>query len=215
MIDSVRQILQSQQPGQVLCRMFAENAVPPLTFLADAADITAGPIAYHSGSVLAHMARVMDEVAVATNGDPLAIWMAFVHDAGKLTSPRAMLPHHYGHELRGEQIAKIWGNEAMAGDTYTRAGIFAAYNHMKAGKYNQLQTKKKLRFLLEVAASGWMGQLWALASADSKSHVGQIALLHWKAISHLAEGMTSRDIPDRTWHECLKILASQVKELDP
>ena len=132
MIDSVRQILQSQQPGQVLCRMFAENAVPPLTFLADADGVTAGPAAYHSGSVLTHMARVMDEVAVATNGDPLAIWMAFVHDAGKLTSPRAMLPHHYGHELRGEQIAEIWGKEAMAGDIYTRAGIFAAGNPRKA-----------------------------------------------------------------------------------
>lgn len=215
MIDSVRQILQSQQPGQVLCRMFAENAVPPLTFLADADGVTAGPAAYHSGSVLTHMARVMDEVAVATNGDPLAIWMAFVHDAGKLTSPKAMLPHHYGHELRGEQIAEIWGKEAMAGDIYTRAGIFAAYNHMKAGRYNLLQTRKKLRFLLDVAATGWMGQFWALASADSKSNVGQVALLHWKSISHLAEGMTSRDIPDRTRHECLKILATQVKELDP
>ena len=46
----------------------------------------------------------MDAVA----GDGLAVWMALAHDAGKLTPPRVLWPHHYGREERGEVLARQW-----------------------------------------------------------------------------------------------------------
>ena len=196
-------MLRSPAPGRTLLHMHEQARLPGLTFLHDAPNITAGPVEYHSGSVLEHIARVMDEVHSATDGDPIAIWMAFVHDAGKLTTPRGMLPHHYGHEIRGEQMAKLWGKAAGLPDPFVRAGMYCAFHHMRAGKYGLMQRKKKLRFLLEVARTGLMERFWAVASADSKSNIGDVALAHWYAIRDI---VTDGEFTDQKRTQCLGII---------
>ena len=64
---------------------------PWFTELEAIARIPAGPVRWHSGSVLQHTVRVMNAVA----GNSLAVWMAFCHDLGKLLTPEEELPHHY------------------------------------------------------------------------------------------------------------------------
>ena len=63
--------------------------------------IPAGPVKWHANSVLGHSLRLMDELA----GDAMAVWMALCHDLGKIGTDPALLPHHYGHEVRGVPLA--------------------------------------------------------------------------------------------------------------
>ncbi|MDE5833873.1 MAG: tRNA nucleotidyltransferase, partial [Desulfovibrio sp.] len=85
-------LIKSSRPGDGLPE-FVVACPGVLTLLEKARDIPAGPKAYHSGSVLIHLARCMNETA----GDHMAVWMALCHDSGKLTTPASMLPHHYNH----------------------------------------------------------------------------------------------------------------------
>lgn len=77
------------QQGDLLNPWFAE--------LHNADTIPAGPPQYHRGTVLEHIARVMDSVA----GDPLAVWMALCHDLGKVsTPPRNTAPPLWSRKTR-------------------------------------------------------------------------------------------------------------------
>lgn len=215
MTEWIQTILDAQKPGQVLRDMFRDKEIPPLTFLADADDISAGPVPWHTGTVLGHVSRVMDEVAAVTGGDKIAIWMAFAHDSGKTTTPRAMLPHHYGHEIRGRKMARLWAREAGLPKEFARAGVFAASQHMKAGRFQRLTPKNRLRYLLELAKSGLMERLWILCSADRKSDIGAYGQAHWDAISPLVKEYGDREIPTAVRIECLNIIRKMPEWIEP
>lgn len=215
MTEWIKAILDAPQPGQVLRDMFGEGNIPPLTFLADADGISAGPVPWHTGTVLGHVSRVMDEVATATGGDKIAIWMALAHDAGKMTTPRSMLPHHYGHEFRGRKMARQWAREAELPKDFARAGVFAASQHMKAGRFQRLTPKNKLRYLLELAESGLMERLFVLCSADRRTDIGEYGQAHWDAISPLVKGYGDREIPQKIRLECLNIIKGMPEWHDP
>lgn len=162
-----RAILGGKAPGEKLKRLLAEGKKTP-TLLKDAAGISAGPVPFHSGSLLDHMARCMNETA----GDPLAVWMALCHDAGKLTTPRDMLPHHYNHESRGEILARQWARELKLDEHWGEAGAMCSRLHMKAGKFMLLRPGKKLTLLEEVDASGCGAQFLRVINADTKTRLG-------------------------------------------
>lgn len=131
--------------------------------LEDAMNIPAGPLAYHSGSVMAHLMDVMDAVA----GDPLCVWMALCHDLGKIGTDPALLPHHYGHEQRGvEPAANLAARLAMP-SRYVSAGVLSSQLHMKAGIYEMLRPGTRCDLLMQVHGAGLDGPFWTLAEADS------------------------------------------------
>lgn len=174
-------LLHGGAPGTALVAAARRREAWLPRFLADAENIPAGPVPYHTGSVLAHTARCMDAVA----GDALAAWMALAHDAGKLTTPRAMWPHHYGHETRGERLVAVWARQLGLPPEYRQAGTLAARLHMKAGRYVALRPGKKFDLLHEVADSGFFPSFWKLVDADTRSAVSVTALRDWERISHL------------------------------
>lgn len=98
--DMLIRALNAPVPSVLLRPLATSGMAPALLRLADS--IPAGPIEFHSGSVLAHLCRCADAAA----GDALTVWMAFSHDFGKLTTPRENLPHHYQHETRGETVIR-------------------------------------------------------------------------------------------------------------
>ena len=159
---------------------FSEGRLPCLPSLAAMPAVPAGPAAYHSGSVLEHAGRVMDAVA----GDSLAVWMAFVHDAGKLETPPEILPHHYGHEARGAVLAQAWGKALDLPKAMVACGCMAAREHMKAGRYRLIRPGTRYDLLLAVARHGQaaMAAFWKLADADSKSDVSREALADWARV---------------------------------
>lgn len=178
-------LLGASNPGACLVRAVGRREAWLPSFLALADDIPAGPRPWHSGSVLGHTARCMDSVAQ----DPLAVWMALAHDAGKLTTPAGLWPHHYGHELRGKQLASVWAAQLGLPDAYRRAGIMAALLHMKAGRYALLRPGKKLDLLNELGASGFFHSFWKMVDADTRSDISKVAARDWelvRSVPHVA-----------------------------
>lgn len=167
------QLLRSEFPGDALKTW--RNPLP--LFFDMAASVPAGPRPWHSGSMLEHMARCMNAVA----GDPMAVWLAFVHDAGKLTTPAALLPHHYGHEHRGAILAPIWAEQLNLGRAYAEAGALAARWHMRAGKYPILRPGKKLQLLRDFPPLGQGRPFWKMVDVDTRSDISSLAIADWQA----------------------------------
>ena len=182
-------VLCGDTPGDRLRDALLRNHKDVPCFLRDAAHIPAGPLPYHNGSVLDHLARCMNAVA----GDPLAVWMALVHDAGKLTTPKDLWPHHYGHEIRGAVLAAVWATFLKLPETYRQCGCLAARLHMKAGRYTQLRPGTKYDLLLEVEKSPCAASFWKLVDADTRSRISLQARSDWKDIQRIAEKQLSDD----------------------
>lgn len=180
-------LLCAAQPGDLLRRLLLAGQGPRLTFLADAPRIPAGPLPYHAGSVLDHLARCMNAVA----GNPPAVWMALTHDAGKLTTPAALWPHHYGHELRGVRLAAVWAAQLQLPPAWRQAGCMTARLHMKAGRYSELRAATRYDLLRELAASPCASAFWQVVDADSRQAVSVQARRDWHRICELPlEGLS-------------------------
>lgn len=197
----LQQILTSAAPGDALKASLCYGGFAALPCLANAADIPAGPAPYHSGSVLDHTARCMNWTA----GDPIAVWMAMVHDCGKLTTPKEMWPHHYGHEQRGESLAAMWGAKLGLDHDYIDGGAMAAALHMRAARYPIMRPGKKLKILKDIWATPWADSFLKVVEADSRSKVGRLLAAHHKAL--LESGETDEDSQ-------IRLLASLAKK-DP
>jgi len=130
--------------------------------LAPAADIPAGPLPWHDNSVLEHTQEVMDRCA----GHPLAVWMALCHDLGKICTEETMLPHHYGHELKGVELVKALGTRLGLPSRWIRAGVVGTKLHMKGGMYGSLRSGTRRDMLCQLHEAHIGHDFWILAGAD-------------------------------------------------
>lgn len=159
----VRRALASSAPSRFLELLYRTGCLGPWFFeWQGAAEIPAGPRAYHSGSVLAHTSRVLDAVA----GAEIPAWMGWCHDLGKTQTPPAQWPHHYRHEHRGADAAHVQGKRLRLPRRLILAGSLAARWHMLAGRYHQLRAGTKLDLLLRVHRAELVEPFCALAAAD-------------------------------------------------
>lgn len=171
-------LLSSPRPGDALREAVDAGRLNALAHLEQADAIPAGPAPWHTGSVLSHIARCMNAVA----GDPLAVWMALAHDAGKLTTPPDILPHHYGHEERGEALAGEWAEALGLPAPFAEAGCMTARLHMRAGRYPRLRPGKKYALLIEVFATPFADAFWKVVDADRRAPVSALAAAHWQKL---------------------------------
>ena len=122
-----------------------------------AAEIPAGPSPWHDNSVLEHTMEVMDRCA----GYPLAVWMALCHDIGKVRTEASMLPHHYGHELKGVDLVKELGRRFCLPSRWIRAGVVGTLLHMKGFTITEEDIVS-----VERKAALWVTRMEALLSQD-------------------------------------------------
>lgn len=110
-------------------------------------DVPAGPVQYHGyNTVFMHTMEVIDRVK-AQNGSFSAFIAALTHDFGKVLTPADVLPHHYGHEYVGIDLAKEF-IESNRFDAYTNDLILVAMrNHMKAHTVTKMKPVKIVRFV--------------------------------------------------------------------
>lgn len=156
--------LASPKPSRWLAVLAEGRCLSPwFRELETAMDIPAGPIAYHSGSVMEHLMDVMDTVA----GDPLCVWMSLCHDLGKIGTDPTLLPHHYGHELRGTEPAGHLAQRFALPSRYVAAGVLSSQLHMKAGIYEMLRAGTRCDLLMQIHNAGLDEPFWKLAEADS------------------------------------------------
>ena len=153
----------SPAPGNFLRLLQAGQKLEPwLAEFHEAGLMPAGPPAFHETSVLEHTARVMD----SCSGDPVGVWMALCHDLGKTATRPELLPHHFGHEEVGADMAQTLALRLRLPGRYRLAGRLAARWHMAAGVYADLRASTRVRLLLELDKAGMVESFFALVAAD-------------------------------------------------
>lgn len=145
--------------------------VPWFAELEAARGIPAGPAPWHKNSVWEHTLRLMNVLT----GDALAVWMALCHDLGKIGTDPALLPHHYGHEMRGVSLARDLARRLRLPALYGKAGALAAAEHMKAGIFLSLRPGTRRDLLWRVHSSGLGKSFWRLVDADSGTRLSATA----------------------------------------
>lgn len=111
------------------------------------------PQAYHpEGDAFEHSMLILSRVADRTLGI-VARFCALCHDLGKGSTPKEMLPHHYGHEQRGLLVLQQWNSHMTLPTAWLRAAQFVISQHMRAP--HLVRARKICDLLLAMdAASG-------------------------------------------------------------
>lgn len=111
------------------------------------------PEKYHpEGDSYNHTMLVVDYSTKLTEELPIR-YSCLVHDLGKGTTPMEILPHHYGHEERGEKLVEEIGKRLKIPKEWTLCGKISAKEHMKGGKFHEMTAKKQLEFIEKVSKS--------------------------------------------------------------
>ena len=123
------------------------------------------PEAFHpEGDAFEHTLLIVDKVA----GDTTSLTARFaglVHDLGKGTTPAEMLPHHYGHEVRGLEVLTAWNRRMTLPKEWMKAAGFVIREHMRAPRLGK--TGKIAALLLNLAKSGLtIAEFKAIIRAD-------------------------------------------------
>ncbi|EGJ51433.1 HD domain-containing protein [Desulfocurvibacter africanus] len=124
--------------------------------------IPAGPAPYHTGSLLAHLQRVMDRLA----GSSLAVWMGLCHDLGKAGTDPSRWPKHHKHDKLGAPLAEALARRLGLPERYVRAGRIAAALHMTAAHYSILRPGTRVDILSQLHNHGLLEEMFALIAAD-------------------------------------------------
>jgi tRNA nucleotidyltransferase (CCA-adding enzyme) len=105
------------------------------------------PEKYHpEGDAFEHTMLVLDRMAKETKSEELR-FSALVHDLGKATTPKEILPHHFGHDKRGPELVKSLCERIKAPKTWEKCGIAAAEYHMQGQRFMEMRPGKKVTFL--------------------------------------------------------------------
>ncbi len=111
------------------------------------------PIKYHpEGDSFEHTMMVVDKSAEITE-DLRIRFSCLVHDLGKGITPKEMLPHHYGHDKKGEELVEHLGQRIAIPKAWIECGKVAAKEHMLGGIFEQMSIPKQVDFLTRVAKS--------------------------------------------------------------
>lgn len=157
------------RPGNFL-RLLAETGClsPWFSEFEGGENIPAGPPPFHDTNVIEHSCRIMDALA----GNPMAAWMGFCHDLGKLQTEEGLLPRHHGHDKRGTSMAKELATRLRLSNKHIISGTMAAKWHMTAGRYEELRPGTRVDLLMELHLSETMENLFTMVEADqAKNHL--------------------------------------------
>ncbi len=87
------------------------------------------------------------EMAVRLQADTLTRFAILVHDLGKGTSPRAIWPHHYGHEGRSVALVRALCQRLRVPRAYRDMGVLTARYHTHCHRLRQLRPQTILKLL--------------------------------------------------------------------
>ncbi|MBR2214693.1 MAG: HD domain-containing protein [Selenomonadaceae bacterium] len=150
------------------------------------------PAAFHpEGDAFEHTMLLLDKVAAQTTR-PIARFAALCHDLGKGTTPEEMLPHHYGHEVRGADVLQSWNSRMTLPHRWLKAAVFVSQSHMKAPR---LKKPGKIRDLLLAVKTSFLtfAEYNAIILADSGALPWYLAC-HAECLSAI-ESVNGRQAP--------------------
>lgn len=109
------------------------------------------PEEYHpEGDSYNHTMIVVDKSVELTN-DTAIRFACLVHDLGKGVTPKAMYPHHYGHDEKGIALVEKMGNRIGVPNLWICYGKVSAKEHMKGGIFSKMSVAKKVQFIERVS----------------------------------------------------------------
>lgn len=128
------------------------------------------PLKYHpEGDVYNHTMDVIDRITENTN-DPCIVFSGLVHDFGKALTPRDEWPHHIGHEKNSEVPLRNLCKRLKVPTRWYKVGLIACREHMRAGIFDEMTTKKKVDFITRVESSRMsLHDMEILANADKNA----------------------------------------------
>ena len=95
------------------------------------------PTDFHpEGDAFEHIMNIVDEVS-KVNDKPMVRFAALVHDIGKGTTPENVLPHHYGHDVRGLNVLSEWNKRMTMPKDWLKVAKFIIEKHMQAPLYKK------------------------------------------------------------------------------
>lgn len=152
------------------------------------------PEFYHpEGDAFEHTMEILEKVSAQTE-NIVARFAALVHDLGKGTTPRDMLPHHYGHEMRGKAVLDRWNKRMTLPHDWLKAGYFVIRQHMRAARLGK--AGKIAAFLLDMekqASVLSIEELNIIFAADNKGL--PLYLQHGREILSAMHQVTGKDAP--------------------
>ena len=90
------------------------------------------PVEYHpEGDAFEHSLLMLARVAERTD-NIIARFCALCHDLGKGETPLEMLPHHYGHEVKGLSVLSHWNQRMTLPNRWLKAAKYVISQHMRA-----------------------------------------------------------------------------------
>lgn len=102
------------------------------------------------------------------------MFSALVHDLGKGVTPKEEYPHHYLHDVNGVQLVENLGKRLKIPSTWLKSGKITCKEHMRAGKFYEMKTGKKVDFIEKINKTiiGLEG-LQIIVNADKLSRVSK------------------------------------------
>jgi tRNA nucleotidyltransferase (CCA-adding enzyme) len=90
--------------------------------------------------------------AASQSEDPVVRFAVLVHDLGKGTTPRLLLPRHAGHEQRSVDLIEALGRRLRVPNRFLGLARSVARYHGMAHRSAELRPKKMLELLTEIGA---------------------------------------------------------------
>ena len=105
------------------------------------------PIKYHpEGDAYNHTMLALEMCSKLTKNEIIR-FCVLVHDLGKGVTPKEMYPHHYGHEIMGIRQVENFCKRMNTPKMWMKCAKIASREHMRAGKFNLMNTAKKVTFI--------------------------------------------------------------------
>ncbi len=98
-----------------------------------------------------HVMMVIDYAAKQNFSLPVR-FAALVHDLGKGTTPKEILPRHIGHEIRSVDLLKAVAKRLRVPNDCKELAVIVAKFHGKLHQVNQMKPRTLLEFLIELDA---------------------------------------------------------------
>jgi len=121
-----------------------------------------------------HTLLVVDDTA--RHGYPLEVrFAALMHDLGKATTPKDILPRHIGHEQRGVELVKQLAQRLRVPADCRDLALLAAHHHGNVHRARELRPETIIK--LFQAADAWrkperFAQLLQVCAADAHGRTG-------------------------------------------
>ncbi len=122
-----------------------------------------------------HVMMVLDQAA-RLSSEPTVRYAALTHDLGKGTTPKDILPHHYGHEERSVKLVEALCERLKTPKEFRELAVLVARQHGLVHKAEEIRADTLLRLLESVDAFRRPERFELFLTACEADHRGRTGL---------------------------------------